>query len=154
MTFSTFKRKEWAKTPRDERPIAPIPGVQRGTYAPVSTALPAVVARVKSSKTAPGRGPSAITQSAKGEECQVRLPGVCKYLPEYTIWSHARWQDAGRGKSIKAPDVCGCFACTACDACFDGQSPPPRGMTRDDVDHAWLRAHMRSLLILAKKGLV
>lgn len=34
---------------------------------------------------------SRITESARGEICQVRIPGVCTYGPETVIWSHARW---------------------------------------------------------------
>ena len=97
---------------------------------------------------------SRITKSARDEDCTVRLPGVCKFQAEYTIWSHGRWGAAGRGKSIKASDLCGAYASTACDAVYDGQAPVPDGMTREDVDRDWCMGHFRSLLILEKKGLI
>ena len=96
---------------------------------------------------------SAITRSARGEDCTVRLVGVCTHNPETVIWSHARWGSAGRGKSIKAHDLAGAYCCTACDAAYDGQTKPA-GMTRDEIDADWCQGHFRSLLRLAEKGLI
>jgi hypothetical protein len=95
---------------------------------------------------------SKITASAKGEDCQVRLVGVCTYDPETTIWSHARWGAAGRGKAIKANDLAGAYCCTACDAAYDGQARTLH--TRAQIDHDWCMGHFRSLVILASKGLI
>lgn len=95
---------------------------------------------------------SRITQSAHGEECQVRIPGVCSHDPEKTIWSHARWGAAGRGKSIKAIDLAGAYCCTACDAAYDGQLKTR--YTRQEIDFDWCMGHLRSLVILQQKGLV
>lgn len=97
---------------------------------------------------------SKITDSARGMDCQVRIPGVCTFDPATTIWSHARWGCAGRGRSIKAIDHAGAYACTSCDAVYDGQRKPPAGMTRDQVDLDWCHGHFRSLLILKEKGLL
>lgn len=97
---------------------------------------------------------SKVTESARGEDCQVRIPGVCTYDPATVIWSHARWGSAGRGKAIKASDFAGAYSCTSCDAVYDGQRKPPPGMTRIEVDADWCQGHFRSLLILEKKGLI
>ncbi len=96
---------------------------------------------------------SKITASARGEDCQVRIPGVCTFDPEKTIWSHCRHGAAGKGKSIKALDVAGAYACTACDACYD-QMQGAKGMTREQIDLDWFMGHMRSLVLLAQKGLI
>ncbi len=96
---------------------------------------------------------SKITQSARGEECQVRLVGVCTHDPATTIWSHARFGAAGRGKSIKAIDECGAYCCTACDAAYDGQRQVV-GMTRAEIDNDWFMGHLRSLVLLKHKGLI
>lgn len=96
---------------------------------------------------------SAITKSASGEECQVRIIGICTHDNSKTIWSHARWGAAGRGKAIKAPDIAGAYCCTDCDAVYDGQRKPPAGMTRADVDLDWCLGHLRSLVMLQSKGL-
>lgn len=95
---------------------------------------------------------SKITASANGEDCQVRIIGVCKGDPAYTIWSHCRHGAAGKGKSIKAIDIAGAYACTACDAAYDQLMGVPH-MTRAEVDLDWFMGHMRSLVILNKKGL-
>lgn len=106
---------------------------------------------------------SKITESARGEECTVRIIGVCTGDPAKTIWSHARWGAAGRGRSIKAPDICGAYCCTDCDAVYDGQRPIPikshpfgdmEAFTREQIDADWCQGHFRSLVILKAKGLV
>lgn len=97
---------------------------------------------------------SRITASANGQDCQVRYTGICTYDPATTIWSHCRHGAAGRGKAIKALDLAGAYACTACDAVYDGQTPRPEGMTRVDADVDWFMAHLRSLVILRDLGIV
>lgn len=101
----------------------------------------------------PARKSQDIRESARGEECLVRLPGICRGGTEHTIWSHAPLGAAGKGRGIKALDVCGCYACTACDAALD-QAQRPAGMTREQVLLDWFMGHMRSLVILAQKGLL
>jgi hypothetical protein len=95
---------------------------------------------------------SKITSSANGEDCQVRLTGVCTYDSAKTIWSHARWGAAGRGKAIKANDLAGAYCCTACDAAYDGQLKTT--LTRAEIDADWCMGHFRSLVKLAEKGLI
>jgi hypothetical protein len=97
----------------------------------------------------PGKVRQAIRDSARGEECTVRV--ACW---GDVIWSHGRWDSSGRGKSTKALDVCGAYACLGCDGVFDGQRPRPPGMTQEQVDLAWMHGHMRSLVRLAQKGLL
>lgn len=96
---------------------------------------------------------SKITESARNEDCQVRIVGVCTYDPTKTIWSHCRNGAAGKGKGIKAIDIAGAYACTACDAAYD-QLIGVSHMTREEVDLDWFMGHMRSLVILHKKGLI
>lgn len=97
---------------------------------------------------------SKLRESARGEECQVRLPGICKWLPEYTILSHYPGMAGGKGRSIKSIDVCGCYSCTACDAVIDRQIKPPDGWTYQDVQIAWFEGHMRTLVIMDGKRLI
>ena len=95
---------------------------------------------------------SKITKSANGEDCQVRIIGVCTFDPAMTIWSHCRHGAAGKGKAIKALDIAGAYACTACDAAYD-QLQGVSHMSREQVDLDWFMGHMRSLVILNRKGL-
>lgn len=94
-----------------------------------------------------------LRQSAKGEACLVRLPG-CPSDPAQTIWSHYRGGAGGKGTTIKATDIAGAYCCTYCDAVYDGQAPRPAGMTKEQVDLAWLEGHVRSLVRAQQKGLL
>ena len=96
---------------------------------------------------------SAITKSANGEVCQVRYTGICTYDAATTIWSHCRHGAAGRGKAIKALDLAGAYACTACDAAYD-QMQGAKHMTRQELDLDWFMGHVRSLVLLQQKGLI
>lgn len=96
---------------------------------------------------------SKITESARGEDCQVRYAHICTFDPSTTIWSHCRHGSAGKGKSIKAIDLAGAYACTACDAAYD-QMIGAKHMTRQELDLDWFHGHMRSLVILKNKGLI
>jgi hypothetical protein len=100
-----------------------------------------------------GRKRQDIRDSARGEECTVRIAGVCRGGTEHTIWSHAPLGAAGKGRSIKSLDLAGAYCCTACDAALDQAQRPP-GMTREQVLLDWFFGHMRSLVRLAQKGLL
>lgn len=112
-----------------------------------------MVARPVVPKT-PGRKSNAIRDSARGEECLVRIPGVCRGGTEHTIWSHAPLGAAGKGMGIKALDICGCYSCTACDAAMDQATGRPAKLTREQVLLAWCFGHFRSLVLLKQKGLI
>jgi len=96
---------------------------------------------------------TAIRESARGEECLMRLPRVCLHDPATTIWSHYRGANGDKGMGTKALDLAGCYACTECDAVYDGQRQVP-GLYRDEIESAWHEAHIRSLVRLAEKGLL
>lgn len=124
------------------------------TGIPVWTDKERSAARVKWYKKLPDRKSTAIRDSARGEECTVRIAGACTFNPEHTIWSHAPLGAAGKGRSLKALDVCGAYACTSCDAVVDGQRPLPVGVTKLQAMLAWHEGHMRSLVLLRQKGLL
>ena len=97
---------------------------------------------------------SKITESARGEECEIRLPGVCTFNPEQTVWAHANGLSSGKGGGLKSPDPLGTYACYSCHMVVDGHLPTPKGMTRADVMLAFHEAHQRSFIKLIEKGLV
>lgn len=101
----------------------------------------------------PERVHQAIRDSARGEDCSVRIVGACSFDPEKTIWSHAPFGAGGKGRGIKAIDLCGAYACTCCDAVIDGQAPLPPGVTREMALIDWFYGHLRSLVRLKQKGL-
>ena len=129
------------------------PAAAVAVMARVDRELPAT-ARVQVAQKTPNRVQQSIRDSARGEECTVRIPGVCTFDPEKTIWSHAPLGAAGKGRSLKALDLCGAYCCTACDAAIDSQAGLPAGTTRAMALHDWFMGHMRSLVRLRQKGLV
>jgi len=97
---------------------------------------------------------SKITESARGEECQIRIPGVCTHNPEQTVWCHANGLSAGKGVGLKSIDECGAYGCFACHSVYDRRASPPHGMTRQDVESYFADGHFRSLVKLKEKGLL
>ena len=53
---------------------------------------------------------SKITQSAKGKDCTIRIPGVCNGKSETVVHCHLN----GGGMAIKVNDVFGARGCSAC----------------------------------------
>ena len=96
----------------------------------------------------------AITRSAKGEECQIRIIGVCNRDPSTTVWCHLAGMAAGKGIGQKAISLLGAYGCFACHEVVDRRRPAPLGMTRQDVESDFAKGHYRSLCILDKKGLI
>jgi hypothetical protein len=102
----------------------------------------------------PGRVQQSIRDSARGEPCRVRISGVCNGDPETSVWSHWPGLDADRGMGIKALDLAGAVCCSACHDAIDGRAPLPPGATRESVEIEWHRGHLRSLVMLAQKGVI
>lgn len=58
---------------------------------------------------------------ARGQSCQIRLPGVCNGNPETTVLCHYRLSGiSGIGK--KSPDWMGAWGCSDCHRVVDGQT--------------------------------
>lgn len=60
---------------------------------------------------------SKLTESAKGKDCLVRIPGVCNFNPETTVLAHL----GGAGMGIKEKDFHGSFCCSDCHDLIDGR---------------------------------
>lgn len=159
MALSSFKPKARERRDRSDefssfvpRPRAPAAGSPELSRALDSIMSMPVEPRAPARKVQ-GRVRQDIRDSARGEECLLDFPG-CPRDPERTIWSHNRHERAGKGGAMKALDLNGCYGCTHCDAIYDGQAPRPDGMTAEQVDLGWYRAHDKSLVKLAQKGLL
>lgn len=59
-----------------------------------------------------------LRKKAKGQECQIRLPGVCNFDPATTVLAHYRIAGLS-GMGIKPPDWLGAWACSACHDAVD-----------------------------------
>jgi hypothetical protein len=62
---------------------------------------------------------SKVLNSARGQPCAARFPGICNGNPETTVFAHLNGAAFGKGGAIKAHDVLGFHACAACHAYYD-----------------------------------
>ena len=62
---------------------------------------------------------SILRQSAKGQECMMRIPGICSHNPETTVLAH----ENGGGLALKHDDLRATFACSACHKYYDNHKP-------------------------------
>jgi len=92
---------------------------------------------------------SKITASACGEECQVRIPGVCNHNPETTVAAHIN----GGGMGTKQPDSELSYACSSCHDVIDGRTNPT-GLLPETVKLYHHEGAMRTRKILIEKGLI
>jgi hypothetical protein len=62
---------------------------------------------------------SKLRESARMQECTVRIPAVCNWNPETTVLAHLPCGQKGTG--MKSPDQMAVFACSHCHAFIDSQ---------------------------------
>ena len=55
---------------------------------------------------------------ARGQLCQIRLPGICNGNPETTVLAHYRLSGLN-GMGLKPNDLQGAWACSACHSAVD-----------------------------------
>lgn len=60
-----------------------------------------------------------VINSARGQACTYRFPGICGGNPETTVWSHLNGWRFGKGMGIKAHDILGAHSCFECHAYLD-----------------------------------
>jgi hypothetical protein len=98
---------------------------------------------------------SKLRKSAQGEECLIRLPGICNGNPETTVLAHL--PDGTGGKmGGKSHDLCSVYACSACHDAIDGRAHV------NDLDASArllikvyaAEGHYRTLNKFVEKGLV
>ena len=100
---------------------------------------------------------SDLRKLARGQECMVRIPGVCNGNPETMVLAHYRL--AGEcGMGIKPPDVMGAWCCAACHDAIDGRTVI-RGLSqevigRDEIRLAHAEGVMRTLAALVRMGAI
>ena len=59
-----------------------------------------------------------IRNSARGQECTLRLPGICNWNPETTVLAHI---GKLRGMGIKCGDNMAIYCCSSCHDALDGR---------------------------------
>ena len=88
-----------------------------------------------------------ITDSARGQNCTLRIPGVCNFNPETTVFAH----DNGAGIALKAHDIHGCYACSDCHNWYDSHFSAWKVAHRDAE---FFRAMKETQSKLIQKGLI
>lgn len=79
-----------------------------------------------------------IRQSARGEDCCLRIPGICNGNPETTIFAHL--PGSGNGMGTKSNDIHGVYACSSCHDWLDRR-------VKSDLEE-WLNRHEQALRAL------
>lgn len=95
---------------------------------------------------------SKITKSARGEECDVRLLGICNGDPETTVYAHLPDGSGTGAMGSKSSDLCGVYACSSCHDEIDGRTDINVGDPEVLLDAH--EGHMRTLRKLHDKGLI
>lgn len=72
-----------------------------------------------------------------GQECYLRIPGVCRNDPATVVPAHSNQLKHGKGRGIKAKDEYTVPACYECHAELD----QGRRLTKSERREYWDRAH-------------
>ncbi|EIV9529801.1 TPA: DUF1364 domain-containing protein [Klebsiella aerogenes] len=92
-----------------------------------------------------------LRKSARGRECQVRIPGVCNGNPETSVLAHYRL--AGTcGTGCKPDDQQGAITCNCCHDAIDGRTKTE--YTRDELRLMHAEGVLRTQQIWRDEGLV
>jgi len=90
---------------------------------------------------------SKLRQSARMQDCQVRIPGICNFNPETTVLAHLN----GAGWALKNEDIHGAFCCSACHDEYDRRTMIH---PKDLVDLAFLQGMVRTQRWWLKNGYI
>lgn len=90
---------------------------------------------------------SKIRASARDEDCQIRIPGVCNFNPKTTVLCHL----GGAGWALKSNDIHSAYGCSKCHLVVDGAKSE---FTRDEINLMFYDGMVRTQLILIERGLI
>ena len=94
---------------------------------------------------------SKIRKSARGQQCQIRLIGICNHNSETVVLAHYRM--AGTcGMGMKPSDIQAAYACSRCHDASDGRLKTD--LSPDELQTAFAEGVMRTQQILIKQGLL
>ena len=93
-----------------------------------------------------------ILAHAKGQQCQINLPGVCNNNPETVVACHISEHEFGKGTGVKSDDCCIAYCCNSCHDHIDGRVKSI--FDRDFIESQLHKAHTRTMRILFRDGVV
>ena len=91
-----------------------------------------------------------LTKSARGEDCLVRMPGICNFNNETTVLAHLGGQFK---KGYKAMDIHGAYCCSSCHDVIDGRTNS-RVYTANEIALMHLEGVIRTQLRMVDLGLI
>lgn len=91
-----------------------------------------------------------IRDAARGEQCTLRIPGVCCHDNDTTVLAHPPVANGGMG--AKGSDVDGAFACHQCHDVLDGRTT--NTVPLSEVYECFIRGSAETRAILIEKGLL
>ena len=92
---------------------------------------------------------SKLRESARGQQCQIRIPGVCNHDPETTVLCHQN----GGGMGMKTSDIEGAFGCNLCHDVVDGRTRQYH-YTRNEIKLMFFEAAARTREYWLKNGFI
>lgn len=95
---------------------------------------------------------SKLTDSARDEECTVRIIGHCNRNPETVVLAHINGVRFGHGTGQKVNDILGAYACSDCHAVLDGGQRS--NYTSRELKLMHYEAVFETQLKFIKKGLI
>jgi len=95
------------------------------------------------------------TESARGQECQVRIPGICSHDPETVVFAHLN----GGGMGMKRASIHGAYCCSSCHDFYDGRVNRLKwlnlhGQTMADIHAMFYEGVFRTQEIMIKDGVL
>lgn len=91
-----------------------------------------------------------IRESARGEECQVRIPLHCNGNPETVILAHV---GSGSGMGMKSSDLEATYCCSSCHDLIDFRGNA-HNFTRVEIQLMAYEGAQRTRQILVSKNLI
>ena len=90
------------------------------------------------------------TRSARGQPCQIRIPGHCKPAPdnETTVPCHLN----GAGMAMKHSSIHIAYGCNACHDIVDGRVTP--GWSENQINIWFLEGVIRTQIIMIEEGIL
>jgi hypothetical protein len=92
-----------------------------------------------------------LRESARGEQCTLRLPGICSHDTDTVVLCHLR-DLAPAGMGAKPDDLHAVYACNACHDVIDGRRHV--GMTPDEIGKEEGRALCETIRRMVDKSLL
>ncbi|MGZ8220021.1 MAG: nuclease domain-containing protein [Methylobacter sp.] len=93
---------------------------------------------------------SRLRKAAEGQECQIRIPGVCSGIDEQSVLCHMN----GAGLALKEDDTEAAIGCFNCHQAVDGKPVSKHPYTADEILLMFYQGCRRTRDMFRRKGLI